>query len=166
MVTQLDSLTPALSTDCAVRAIPWITVLTASAIGHTLTMASHVTGIRTEAPVAPSIRDRNDGAAALDEGSVTPPDGETPTRLTLTDRHLEILGHVARGRTNRQVGELLGISERTVRNHLRTISKRLATTDRTHAVVLAIGRGLIAVPIQQESETPIPGAPQPAKPAS
>lgn len=112
----------------------------------------------------PSRPDRNDGAAPPDEGSASQPNGDLPTRLALTDRHLEILGHVARGRTNRQVGEALGISERTVRNHMRTIAKRLATTDRTHAVVLAIGHGWISVPIQPESETPMtPGASQPAE---
>lgn len=66
----------------------------------------------------------------------------------LTPRHLEILSNVARGRTNRQIGEILGISEKTVRNHMRTISHRLNTSDRTHAVVLAIGNGWIPLPIE------------------
>jgi hypothetical protein len=60
---------------------------------------------------------------------------------------------VARGRTNRQIGEKLGISEKTVRNHLRTISHKLNTSDRTHAVVLAIGNGWIPIPIEPESES-------------
>lgn len=109
--------------------------------------------------------DRTDGAGPQDIGTVSSSDGDPPTRLALTDRHLEILGHVARGRTNRQVGELLGISERTVRNHLRTIAKRLATTDRTHAVVLAIGHGWISVPIEPEPDSglPMPQSPTPAE---
>jgi DNA-binding NarL/FixJ family response regulator len=74
---------------------------------------------------------------------------------TLTDRQLEILSHVARGRSNRQVGDVLGISERTVRNHMRMIGKRLAASDRTHAVVLAIGHGWIAVPIEPEPRMPL-----------
>jgi predicted transcriptional regulator len=48
------------------------------------------------------------------------------------------------------IGEILGISEKTVRNHLRTISHKLSTSDRTHAVVLAIGNGWIAIPIESE----------------
>jgi hypothetical protein len=60
--------------------------------------------------------------------------------------------NVARGRTNRQIGEILGISEKTVRNHLRTISHKLSTSDRTHAVVLAIGNGWIPIPIEPEGE--------------
>ena len=88
------------------------------------------------------------------DGGAGPIDGRTvssPQQRTLTDRHLEVLSHVARGRTNRQVGEILGISERTVRNHMRTIGMRLDATDRTHAVVLAIGNGWIAVPIEPET---------------
>jgi len=87
-----------------------------------------------------------DGPAAPLTGSTSPE--ETPR--ILTDRQLEILVHVARGRTNRQVGEVLGISERTVRNHLRTISRKLAASDRTHAVVLAIEHGWIPIPIEPE----------------
>ena len=68
----------------------------------------------------------------------------------LTERQLQILALVARGKTNRQVGEALGISERTVRNHMRTILRKLSSGDRTHAVVLAIGAGLIPIPIEPE----------------
>jgi DNA-binding NarL/FixJ family response regulator len=71
----------------------------------------------------------------------------------ITDRQLEILRNVARGRTNREIGETLGISERTVRNHMRAIMKRLSGADRTHAVVIAIGNGWIAIPIEPD---PIP----------
>jgi len=107
--------------------------------------------------------DRNDGAGPPDERSVPASGGDLPTRAALTNRHLEILSHVAQGRTNRQVGELLGISERTVRNHMRTIAKRLATTDRTHAVVLAIGRGWISIPIEPEPGVALAPPPRPAE---
>ena len=69
----------------------------------------------------------------------------------LTDRQLEILVHVARGRTNREIGSVLNISERTVRNHMRTINKKLSTGDRTRAVVVAIESGWIAIPIRPET---------------
>jgi len=74
--------------------------------------------------------------------------GGVPRRMT--DRQLEILINVARGRTNRRIGEALGISERTVRNHLRTILRNLDSTDRTQAVVVAIERGWIAIPIEPD----------------
>jgi DNA-binding NarL/FixJ family response regulator len=71
---------------------------------------------------------------------------------SLTDRQLEILVHVARGRTNREIGSVLGISERTVRNHMRTINKKLSTGDRTRAVVIAIESGWIPIPILPETQ--------------
>jgi DNA-binding NarL/FixJ family response regulator len=90
-------------------------------------------------------RDRKEG------GTDSTPLNSLPT---LTARQLEVLSHVARGRSNRQVGDALGISELTVRNHMRTIGQRLAATDRTHAVVLAIGRGWINIPIEPEPASP------------
>lgn len=55
--------------------------------------------------------------------------------------------HVARGKTNRQIGSALGISPLTVRNHMRTIQRKLSTADRTQAVVMAIGSGWIPIQI-------------------
>ena len=82
----------------------------------------------------------------------------------VTDRQLEILRNVARGRTNREIGEALGISERTVRNHMRAILKRLSSSDRTHAVVVAIGNGWIAIPIEPERSAAMPiGTPSTAE---
>jgi DNA-binding NarL/FixJ family response regulator len=105
---------------------------------------------------------RSDGDAAGEGGQGDrAPTGQIARDIT--DRQLEVLVHVARGRTNRQIGEALGISERTVRNHLRTIGKRMATTDRTHAVVLAIGHGWIAVPIEPEQSAPMLQAPMRAE---
>ena len=78
---------------------------------------------------------------------------DLPTRA-LTDRQIEILTHVARGGSNRQIGQTLGISERTVRNHLRSISAKLSTSDRTRAVVVAIERGWIAIPIEPDEGAP------------
>lgn len=98
------------------------------------------------------------GAASEETGSGQP----DRTRRPLTQRHIEILSRVARGRTNRQVGEDLGISERTVRNHLRAIQHRLATSDRTHAVVVAIGHGWIPIPIETDDSATVSVEPSPA----
>jgi DNA-binding NarL/FixJ family response regulator len=76
--------------------------------------------------------------------------GAEPAPVPLTQRQREILMHAALGRTNRMIGEQLGISERTVRNHLRTINRKLSSPDRTHAVVIAISNGWIAIPIEGE----------------
>lgn len=92
-----------------------------------------------------------DSGGPKDRADHTP--GAASPHGPLTERHLEILVQVARGRTNREVGQALGISERTVRNHLRTISHKLSTSDRTRAVVLSIERGWIAIPLEPETTT-------------
>ena len=54
--------------------------------------------------------------------------------VTLTGRELEILGHVSRGKTSRDIGELLYISENTVKNHVRNILDKLGLRSRFEAV--------------------------------
>lgn len=60
----------------------------------------------------------------------------------LTDRELEILQWIARGRANKQIGEELKLSENTVKNHVKSILSKLNAKDRTHAVTEALKRGL------------------------
>ena len=52
-----------------------------------------------------------------------------------------MLADVAVGRSNRMIAERLGITERTVKNHLNKIFRDLQTTDRTAAVVFALRNG-------------------------
>lgn len=61
----------------------------------------------------------------------------------LTPRENEVLGHLVRGSSNRQIARSLGISERTVKNHLRAVFTKLEVADRTSAAVKALtaGRG-------------------------
>jgi DNA-binding NarL/FixJ family response regulator len=63
----------------------------------------------------------------------------------LTGRELEVLRLLAKGQSNREVGEQLGIAENTVRIHVSRILDKLGVTDRTQAVLLAIQRGLVHV---------------------
>ncbi len=60
----------------------------------------------------------------------------------LTGRELEILQLVAQGKANKEIGELLSVSENTVKNHLKSILSKLNAKDRTHAVTEALKRGL------------------------
>jgi DNA-binding NarL/FixJ family response regulator len=64
----------------------------------------------------------------------------------LTDRELEILSLIAGGASNREIGERLFLSEKTIKNHVTSIFQKLRTTDRTQAAVYAIQRGLIKEP--------------------
>lgn len=60
----------------------------------------------------------------------------------LSQRELEIVGYVARGLTNRAIGDTLNLSENTVRNHLRSILEKLGLTNRVQVATLALKQGL------------------------
>lgn len=64
-------------------------------------------------------------------------------RAELTGRELEILTHVSRGKTSREIADDLYISENTVRNHVRNILDKLALNSRFEAVNWAQREGLI-----------------------
>ncbi|MEX2598705.1 MAG: response regulator transcription factor [Dehalococcoidia bacterium] len=63
----------------------------------------------------------------------------------LTPREREVLALVAEGNSNKQIGDGLGISERTVKSHLTYIMTKLRASDRTHAVVTAVRLGWLAI---------------------
>lgn len=70
--------------------------------------------------------------------------GEGPPRQDngLTDRELEIVRLVASGYKNKEVGETLRISERTVKTHLTNIFQKLGVRDRVGLVMFALRNGL------------------------
>ena len=61
----------------------------------------------------------------------------------LTEREVEVLRGVARGLSNKIVGGNLGISEDTVKTHMKNILAKLRANDRTQAVLIAIRRGFL-----------------------
>jgi DNA-binding NarL/FixJ family response regulator len=61
----------------------------------------------------------------------------------LSERELDVLRGVARGRSNKIIADELSISEHTVKNHLKSILSKLDADDRTHAVTIALKRGYI-----------------------
>jgi DNA-binding NarL/FixJ family response regulator len=63
----------------------------------------------------------------------------------LTPREIEVLQHVARGNANKVIAGRLGISEDTVKAHLKSILSKLSANDRTHAVTIAMRRGFITL---------------------
>ncbi len=64
----------------------------------------------------------------------------------LTSREIDVLGLVARGLTNGQIGRALLIAEATVKTHLLRVFTKLGVDDRTAAVTTAISLGIIASP--------------------
>lgn len=63
----------------------------------------------------------------------------------LTERELEVLRQVAAGNANKRVAQLLHISEETVKAHMKSILSKLGANDRTHAVTIALRRGIIEI---------------------
>lgn len=63
----------------------------------------------------------------------------------LTEREIEVLREVAAGNANKMVAQRLNISEETVKAHMRSILSKLGANDRTHAVTIAVKRGIIEI---------------------
>jgi DNA-binding NarL/FixJ family response regulator len=63
----------------------------------------------------------------------------------LTEREVEVLRRIAEGDRNRDIGERLGISEDTVKVHVKRIMDKLGAKDRTQAVAIGIRRGVITL---------------------
>ena len=61
----------------------------------------------------------------------------------LTPRELQVLGQMARGLANKEIGDVLKISTHTVKDHLKSILAKLRVADRTEAVTVAVQRGII-----------------------
>jgi len=62
---------------------------------------------------------------------------------TLTARELEVLSSMASGNRNREIATTLGITEMTVKIHVRHVMEKLGARDRTEAVAIGVRRGII-----------------------
>ena len=65
------------------------------------------------------------------------------TRVQITPQEMRVLRQVAEGKSNREIGETLFISEATVKIHLSHLFEKLGASSRTDAVAKAVERGLI-----------------------
>src|SRR5690348_8908126 len=63
--------------------------------------------------------------------------------MALTPRETEVLSLIALGLGNKEIGEKLGTASGTVKAHVQSILSKLGAKDRTHAVTLALRRGII-----------------------
>ena len=61
----------------------------------------------------------------------------------LSERELEVLRRVAAGKSNKLIAAELGIVEGTVKTHMKSILPKLDASDRTHAVMIALKRGIL-----------------------
>lgn len=63
----------------------------------------------------------------------------------LSEREMEVLTYAAMGKSNKQIAEIIGLSESTIKNHFSSTLKKLHANDRTHAVTLALCNGWLRV---------------------
>ncbi len=66
-------------------------------------------------------------------------------KTTLTKREAEILRMIAAGYLNKEIGSELNISERTVKNHVSSLFKKIGVSDRTQAAVYAIKNNMVKI---------------------
>lgn len=90
---------------------------------------------RGEAPLSPPM-----AAKVLRE--LAHPSEATLPQQVLSPRELEVLAHVARGAANKEIAIALGISENTVKNHIRNILEKLHLENRVQAAVYALRQGV------------------------
>lgn len=68
---------------------------------------------------------------------------EHSTDNALTPREIDVLRLVAAGNANKEIGARLSLTEVTVKSHVQNILAKLGANDRTHAVTIALKRGII-----------------------
>jgi DNA-binding NarL/FixJ family response regulator len=64
-------------------------------------------------------------------------------QVALTPREVEVLTFVARGLANKEIAEQLGTASGTIKMHIQNILGKLGAADRTHAVTIALQRGIL-----------------------
>jgi DNA-binding NarL/FixJ family response regulator len=62
---------------------------------------------------------------------------------TLTPREIDVLRLIAGGNANKLIADQLSITEETVKGHVKNILSKLGASDRTHAVTIALKRGIV-----------------------
>ena len=70
----------------------------------------------------------------------------------LTEREIEILQHMALGKTNQEIADTLFLSERTVRTHVTNILAKLGLSNRTQAVLYALREGIAHIRYTRKNE--------------
>jgi DNA-binding NarL/FixJ family response regulator len=112
--------------------------LAAGAQGYLLKGMSHD-------KLANAIRSVHSGLKFIPE-SISRSLAERPPHSELSARELQVMELIVQGRSNKEIGEMLGISEATVKWHVSIILHRLNVTDRTQATVAALQRGIVHLP--------------------
>jgi LuxR family maltose regulon positive regulatory protein len=122
-------------TFAAAASAPWVVTSFAIAVEPTMSAALRAGGTRL-APDARELARRLRGTAA---------NGEAPAGVALSARELAVLAELCVGRSNKDIGRRLDLTENTVKFHLKHIYHKLGAHTRSGAVTAALQRGLIGI---------------------
>jgi two-component system nitrate/nitrite response regulator NarL len=82
-------------------------------------------------------------------GEAAAPDGapanlaESPAGVALSKRELQVLAALSNGQTNKEIAREIGLSDATVKLHVKTLYRRLGVSNRTQAAIVARNRNLV-----------------------
>ncbi len=102
-----------------------------------------------------AVRTAAEGQAVFDSGVAArviagqrqaPREPDVRFQGLLSERELEVLGLMAQGLSNKEIGRKLWIGETTVKTHVSRILRKLGQSDRTQAVLVAVDAGLVQLP--------------------
>ena len=126
------------------RAVGWVRGMVLSATEDPYTVRAALTGgvrafLVTSASAGHAAR-----AATPQTLAVRPRTTRLSGAESLSGREIEVLQQVADGRSNKDIGEALGLSALTVKSHLARIARKLGTGDRAEMVVVSMRAGVVA----------------------
>jgi DNA-binding NarL/FixJ family response regulator len=76
-------------------------------------------------------------------GALTMPRQATDIDVPLTQRESQVLEHLVKGQTNKEIAQSLEISYETVKEHVQHVLRKIGVTDRTQAAVWAVRKGVV-----------------------
>lgn len=143
--------------DTAIAAMMREAIEHSVALEHAIDQITELVSLRVRLEANPAVGPEVDGGSGT-SGQPDPRERSFshggPELNRLTRREREVLEHLVRGSSNRQIARSLGISERTVKNHLHGIFTKLDVSDRTSAAVKALtavrsaGSAPFVIPVQ------------------
>jgi DNA-binding NarL/FixJ family response regulator len=125
------------------RGLGWVRGLVLSSTEDPYTVRAALTGgvrafLVTASSGGPSVR-----SAAPQTLATRPRASRLTGAEALSGREVEVLQLVSDGRSNKEIGEALGLSALTVKSHLARIARKLGTGDRAEMVVVAMRAGVV-----------------------
>jgi DNA-binding NarL/FixJ family response regulator len=126
------------------RALGWVRGLVLSSTEDPYTVRAALAGGVRAFLVTASSAGASARTAAPHPLSTRPRSARLTGAEALSGREVEVLQLVSDGRSNKEIGEALGLSALTVKSHLARIARKLGTGDRAEMVVVAMRAGVVA----------------------